>query len=326
VRSAFKVLDSDGSDELTYREFRAAVRSFGFQGDIRTIFDALDQQGEKLLQLKEIAFLDDWEIPLPVSTPGVDAHHEPHKEPEKSKHDNNSLPRIAPNSEEGFQAHSAHFTIDGEVKHADRLIAGFAQLLRSGKKENALAKPFEPRAFAAASVSAGAFRMPENAVTDADLNALFFAATMYASSNLSATVPRNIATAPIANESNSRVPALPPARPCFSRSNTMSHNSSWASLQLERSTSRGGTPDMEQRKLRGDRHGHRSAKKLFPKISCATVMPMREKPPQRFKKGVLCRNDMARNQYRRVIKTKVILGPPGNHTAARTHGRRLPLI
>lgn len=62
VRSAFRVLDSDKSNNLTYREFRGAVRNYGFTGDIRLLFESLDQDGESRLDYKEVVFLDDWEI------------------------------------------------------------------------------------------------------------------------------------------------------------------------------------------------------------------------------------------------------------------------
>eukprot|EP00927_Polykrikos_kofoidii_P027328 TRINITY_DN24084_c0_g1_i1.p1 TRINITY_DN24084_c0_g1~~TRINITY_DN24084_c0_g1_i1.p1 ORF type:complete len:719 (+),score=107.52 TRINITY_DN24084_c0_g1_i1:103-2259(+) len=64
VRSCFKVMDSDKSNELNFREFRAACRNFGWKGNVRKLFFSFDQQGEGLLQMKEVAFLDDWEIPL----------------------------------------------------------------------------------------------------------------------------------------------------------------------------------------------------------------------------------------------------------------------
>jgi len=76
VRSAFKVLDSDGSNELSYREFRGACRNYGFQGDIRGIFEALDQGGELSLQYKEVIFLDDWETALPISLEGAESQME----------------------------------------------------------------------------------------------------------------------------------------------------------------------------------------------------------------------------------------------------------
>jgi hypothetical protein len=90
VRSAFKVLDSDGSNELSFREFRGACRNFGFQGEIRALFDALDQaprgddrESEQMLQYKEVVFLDDWETHLPVSAEGVESQQELQKQPEE---------------------------------------------------------------------------------------------------------------------------------------------------------------------------------------------------------------------------------------------------
>jgi Ca2+-binding EF-hand superfamily protein len=84
VRSAFKVLDTDGSNELTYREFRGACRNFGYQGDLKTLFEALDQHGEQQLQYKEVVFLDDWETNVLVSTEGADTQQEPQKEAEQA--------------------------------------------------------------------------------------------------------------------------------------------------------------------------------------------------------------------------------------------------
>lgn len=76
VRSAFKVLDNDGSGELTFREFRRAVRDFGFGSgessgsDARALFNSLDADGAGLISHNEIAFLDDWEAA--IDTDGVD--------------------------------------------------------------------------------------------------------------------------------------------------------------------------------------------------------------------------------------------------------------
>lgn len=62
VKTAFKVLDADRSGELNYREFRGACRNFGFSGDLRALFDSFDTGGEGTLLMKEVAFLDDWEV------------------------------------------------------------------------------------------------------------------------------------------------------------------------------------------------------------------------------------------------------------------------
>mmetsp|Transcript_48037 Transcript_48037/g.114152 ORF Transcript_48037/g.114152 Transcript_48037/m.114152 type:complete len:787 (-) Transcript_48037:155-2515(-) len=62
IRNAFKVLDSDGSNELNFREFRAAVRDYGFDGDVKCLFQSLDQEYQGSLRFNEMAFLDDWEV------------------------------------------------------------------------------------------------------------------------------------------------------------------------------------------------------------------------------------------------------------------------
>lgn len=60
VKSAFVVLDLDASGDLTYHEFRGICRNYGFHGDTKTLFESLDvHQGT--LNMKEVAFLDDWE-------------------------------------------------------------------------------------------------------------------------------------------------------------------------------------------------------------------------------------------------------------------------
>eukprot|EP00928_Gymnodinium_smaydae_P017173 TRINITY_DN16560_c0_g3_i1.p1 TRINITY_DN16560_c0_g3~~TRINITY_DN16560_c0_g3_i1.p1 ORF type:complete len:935 (-),score=163.35 TRINITY_DN16560_c0_g3_i1:12-2621(-) len=65
VRAAFKAIDKNHSGELDWREFRAATRLNGFDGDSWALFKNLDQGPEKnrRLQYKELAFLDDWECP-----------------------------------------------------------------------------------------------------------------------------------------------------------------------------------------------------------------------------------------------------------------------
>jgi len=62
VGVAFKVLDKDHSSELTYKEFRFAVRSYGFTGDLQKLFETLDQDRTGCLQGKELAFLDRWNV------------------------------------------------------------------------------------------------------------------------------------------------------------------------------------------------------------------------------------------------------------------------
>jgi len=62
VKSAFIVFDSDCSGSLSFQEFRAACRVYGYDGSARTLFSALDVDQQGTLTLKEISFLDDWEI------------------------------------------------------------------------------------------------------------------------------------------------------------------------------------------------------------------------------------------------------------------------
>jgi len=62
VRPAFKTIDADKSNQINFREFRSACRSFGFKGDILGLFESLDQTGNKhVLVLDEVAFLDEWD-------------------------------------------------------------------------------------------------------------------------------------------------------------------------------------------------------------------------------------------------------------------------
>lgn len=62
VKSAFQVFDADKSSELSHKEFRNACRIYGFEGDPRKLFKALDSDGRGTLSLDEISFLDEWEI------------------------------------------------------------------------------------------------------------------------------------------------------------------------------------------------------------------------------------------------------------------------
>ncbi|CAJ1353569.1 unnamed protein product [Effrenium voratum] len=66
VRAAFRVLDKDKSGELSMSEFRTAVLIFGFAGEEVTLFRCLDVNGQGRLQLHEVHFLDDWEVPNPA--------------------------------------------------------------------------------------------------------------------------------------------------------------------------------------------------------------------------------------------------------------------
>jgi len=63
VRSAFSVFDSDGSNSLTLKEWRHACRVYGFVGNSKNLFSALDVEGNGSLSLDEIGFLDEWDFP-----------------------------------------------------------------------------------------------------------------------------------------------------------------------------------------------------------------------------------------------------------------------
>ena len=56
-----QVLDADGSNELSFREFRRSVRDFGFEGSAKALFESLGADGSGKLMMDDVAFLDDWE-------------------------------------------------------------------------------------------------------------------------------------------------------------------------------------------------------------------------------------------------------------------------
>eukprot|EP00929_Paragymnodinium_shiwhaense_P002017 TRINITY_DN102213_c0_g1_i1.p1 TRINITY_DN102213_c0_g1~~TRINITY_DN102213_c0_g1_i1.p1 ORF type:complete len:819 (-),score=226.76 TRINITY_DN102213_c0_g1_i1:187-2562(-) len=62
VRSAFGVFDNDGSNEVSYREFRRSCRMYGFEANVHTLFHALDVEHSGSLSIAEVSFLDDWEF------------------------------------------------------------------------------------------------------------------------------------------------------------------------------------------------------------------------------------------------------------------------
>lgn len=62
VRSAFGVFDMSGDNEVTYREFRRSCRIYGFEGNVHTLFHALDAERNGTLSIEEVTFLDDWEF------------------------------------------------------------------------------------------------------------------------------------------------------------------------------------------------------------------------------------------------------------------------
>jgi len=63
VRSAFSVFDSDGSNEVGWKEFKKACRVYGFDCPVvKSVFQALDVEKSGTLSLDEVVFLDDWEF------------------------------------------------------------------------------------------------------------------------------------------------------------------------------------------------------------------------------------------------------------------------
>lgn len=80
VKSAFSVFDNDGSNEVTFREFRKACRTYGFPEsvDIKSVFEALDVAKNHKLSSEEVMFLDDWDFP---DEPKEDEEDESNVEP-----------------------------------------------------------------------------------------------------------------------------------------------------------------------------------------------------------------------------------------------------
>lgn len=75
VRSAFGVFDNDGSNEVSFREFKRACRAYGFNYDVKTVFQALDVERNGVLSLDEVTFLDDWDFAEPEQL-DEEAHHD----------------------------------------------------------------------------------------------------------------------------------------------------------------------------------------------------------------------------------------------------------
>lgn len=62
VRTMFQVFDSDGSNSLSFPEFRANCRIYGYESSTKVLFSALDVDQEGSLSLKEVDFLDEWDL------------------------------------------------------------------------------------------------------------------------------------------------------------------------------------------------------------------------------------------------------------------------
>mmetsp|Transcript_45237 Transcript_45237/g.98145 ORF Transcript_45237/g.98145 Transcript_45237/m.98145 type:complete len:622 (+) Transcript_45237:3-1868(+) len=61
IRRCFRVLDTNESGELSYREFRKCTVAHGFQGNTRLLMECLDVDGNGRISMNELAFLDLWE-------------------------------------------------------------------------------------------------------------------------------------------------------------------------------------------------------------------------------------------------------------------------
>jgi len=83
VRSAFSVFDNSGDNEVTYREWRRSLRIYGFEGDARELFWALDVERSGTLSLQEVEFLDDWVFPdaSPTEAAAASTYSQIHKVP-----------------------------------------------------------------------------------------------------------------------------------------------------------------------------------------------------------------------------------------------------
>ncbi|CAE8686798.1 unnamed protein product, partial [Polarella glacialis] len=69
VKSLFSVFDNDGSNSITFQEWRGNCRVYGFAGSAKRLFLALDVGGEGTLSLKEVDFLDAWDVPDELEEP-----------------------------------------------------------------------------------------------------------------------------------------------------------------------------------------------------------------------------------------------------------------
>jgi len=56
----FAALDLDGNKNVSESEFMQALKEFGYESRDRLIFQALDKQGKKKINLEDILFLDHW--------------------------------------------------------------------------------------------------------------------------------------------------------------------------------------------------------------------------------------------------------------------------
>lgn len=62
VQSAFEVLDFDQKEQLTYYEFRSALELYCYTGSAKEVFKTLDVEDKRILSMRSVAFLDDWDL------------------------------------------------------------------------------------------------------------------------------------------------------------------------------------------------------------------------------------------------------------------------
>lgn len=62
VKTCFKFFDKDGSDELSYTEFKRSCASYGCPVNAKRLFSALDVDQQGSISHNEIAFIDEWDL------------------------------------------------------------------------------------------------------------------------------------------------------------------------------------------------------------------------------------------------------------------------
>lgn len=80
----FAALDLDGNKNVSESEFMQALKEFGYESRDRLIFQALDRNGKKKINLEDILFLDQWK---PMEFLLARANHEAAESFKKKLHD-----------------------------------------------------------------------------------------------------------------------------------------------------------------------------------------------------------------------------------------------
>lgn len=62
AKTAFSIFDDDGSNEVTFLEFKRACRIYGFDGEVKHLFRALSTTGSVTLSQEELAFMDGFDL------------------------------------------------------------------------------------------------------------------------------------------------------------------------------------------------------------------------------------------------------------------------